>query len=58
MLVDFDMVGVQVHPSFATTVYRLISNSVSSSICMGSLCDHQGCRGIVGHYLCGFRLLH
>ena len=58
VLEDFDTVGIWVHPSFATTVLRFVNDKVSSSICLVSLYDHQGCLGAVGHYLCGLRLRH
>ena len=58
MLTDFDVVGIRVHHSFATTVHRFVRDSVSLSICLGSLYDHQGCPGVVDHYLRSFRLCH
>ena len=58
MLADFDMVGVWVHPSLATTVLRFVNDNVSSSVHLGSLCDHQGCCSAAGHYLCSLRLHH
>ena len=55
MLADLDMVGIWVYPSFMTTVFRFVSDSVFSSICLVSLYDHQGYPGATDYYLYSFR---
>ena len=58
MLANTDMVGIRVHPSPMAALYKPVLDNVPSSICIGSLLDHEGSSSIASHYFFSFGLRH